>query len=125
MFDIDIERNFSAAHTLVGYKGDCSNLHGHNWLVQATIRTEFLDEIGIAVDFKKLKKEVETILEEFDHTCINEHSEFKEKNPTSENLAFVIANALSDKMNTDTIKVYKVRVCESPNSGATYYPQGV
>ncbi len=52
MFEIDITRDFSAAHRLSGYQGDCSNLHGHNWTVMAVVQANELDEIGIAVILK-------------------------------------------------------------------------
>ena len=29
-----IERNFSSAHQLRGYKGKCENLHGHNYKIE-------------------------------------------------------------------------------------------
>ncbi|PYS96098.1 MAG: 6-carboxytetrahydropterin synthase QueD, partial [Acidobacteria bacterium] len=29
MFEVMIERNFSSAHQLRGYRGKCENLHGH------------------------------------------------------------------------------------------------
>ena len=45
MFELDITRDFSAAHRLVGYNGLCSALHGHNWTVQVFIRAAKLDEI--------------------------------------------------------------------------------
>lgn len=121
MFELDIRREFSAAHSLRGYNGNCSNLHGHNWVVQIFICSEELDKVGIAMDFKLLKKELDVILEGLDHKNLNEHSAFKEKNPTSENLAMFIYRELASKINTESIRVSKVRVCESSNSGASYY----
>lgn len=121
MFEIDITRSFSAAHCLRGYQGDCSSLHGHNWTVQAVIQAKKLDQIGIAVDFKKLKKELDSILDVFDHTNISEHDAFKDINPTSEIIAKVIFELLSAKMNDGNVAVIRIRVCESPGSGATYY----
>ncbi len=121
MFELDIRREFSAAHSLRGYNGNCSNLHGHNWVVQIFIRSEKLDDVGIAMDFKILKKELDVILEGLDHKNLNEHPTFREKNPTSENLAMFIFRELSSKINTENIRVSKVRVCESANSGASYF----
>ncbi len=121
MFEIDITRSFSAAHCLQGYKGDCSALHGHNWTVQAVLNAEKLDQIGIAVDFKKLKQEMDAILDDYDHTNISELDEFKSINPTSEIIAQVIYRKLSAKMNDNNVKVARIRVCESPASGATYF----
>jgi 6-pyruvoyltetrahydropterin/6-carboxytetrahydropterin synthase len=121
MFEIDITREFSAAHYLRGYQGDCSALHGHNWTVQAIVKSPTLDEIGIALDFRKLKAELDDILDEFDHTNVSDHEAFTELNPTSEVLAMVIYEKLSERLNDGCIKVDRVRVCESPGSGATYY----
>ena len=120
MFEIDIERDFSAAHYLRGYNGDCSSLHGHNWVVQAYAQADGLDEIGIALDFRSLKREIDDILSKLDHVCLNEFEPFKNMNPTSENLAKYIFEELSGRLNSDSVKVSKVRVCESPGSGATY-----
>ena len=121
MFELDICKEFSAAHSLKGYPGNCSSLHGHNWKVQVFVRSGALDGIGIALDFKTLKKELDAILAGLDHKYLNEHEAFRTKNPTSENLAMFIYQTLSAKINTETVRVSKVRVCESANSGATYF----
>ena len=121
MFEIDITRSFSAAHCLQGYEGNCSALHGHNWTVQAVIQADKLDRIGIAVDFKKLKAELDAILSRFDHTNISELEDFKTVNPTSEIIAQVVYRKLSKQMNDGNVKVARVKVCESPASGATYF----
>ncbi len=121
MFEIDIERSFSAAHYLRGYRGNCSTIHGHNWTVRAVVRAKKLDSIGIAVDFKQLKRELDTILAEFDHTDISNHPEFANCNPTSENLAMVIFRRLATRINNEDVAVARIRICESPGSGATYF----
>lgn len=121
MFELDITREFSAAHSLKGYSGDCALLHGHNWTVQVFIRSNELDTVGIAFDFKLLKKELNSILEELDHKFLNELPIFEDKNPTSENLARYIYKRLAATINDERVKLSKVRVCESPSSGATYF----
>ena len=121
MFEIDITRSFSAAHCLRGYQGECAALHGHNWTVQAVLRVKELDEIGIAVDFKKLKRELDAILDDLDHTNISDYPAFAELNPTSEVIAKTIYEILSPKINDVNVKLHRIRVCESPSSGATYF----
>lgn len=125
MFEIDIQKEFSAAHQLRGYDGNCANLHGHNWTVQVFIRAHALDSIGIALDFKKLKQVVNEVLDTLDHHNLSELPQFKEHNPTSEYLACYICNEISQRVNDDRIRVNRVRVCESPTSGATYFPDEV
>ncbi len=121
MFEIETVRSFSAAHQLRGYQGDCSALHGHSWKVKVVLQASQLDEIGIAVDFRKLKAVMDEVLAEFDHTNIAEIERFREVNPTSENLAMNIYHLVSGRMNSDTVKVARVTVSESPDTSATYY----
>lgn len=121
MFEIEIERCFSAAHQLRGYNGDCSNLHGHNYRITVTVRSNELDRIGIALDFRKLKQELDALLEEYDHRNLSELPEFQELNPTSEVLARTIYRRMGERMNGGPIRVWKVRVGESDSSAVTYF----
>ena len=105
MFELDIHREFSAAHALRGYNGDCANFHGHNWTVQVFIQSEKLDRIGIAMDFKVLKKALDAVLTELDHKNLNEHPHFKDHNPTSENLAMYIYRRLAPAVNSPGVKL--------------------
>lgn len=121
MYEIDITRDFSAAHKLKGYKGNCASLHGHNWTVTVTVKSEKLDKIGIAVDFRKLKTELDTVLAKLDHSNLNDMSIICSPNPTSECIAKFIYDRLSAKLNDNRVKVSKVRVAESKDTGASYY----
>ena len=121
MFELDVEREFSSAHNLKGYNGNCSEKHGHNWGVQVFVRSKSLDEIGIAVDFKALKRELDAILLELDHKDLNTIPPFDKINPTSENIARIIYCELGKRLNDDRVKVTKVSVEESPGSRASYF----
>ena len=122
MFELDITRDFSAAHRLAGYNGLCSALHGHNWTVQVFIRAKQLDEIGIAADFTVIKRELTAILSGYDHKYLNELPDFQGINPTSENIARILYEKLAPAVNGPGVWLDRVRVCESPTSGATYIP---
>ena len=56
MYRLKIIDSFSAAHQLLGYAGNCESLHGHNWKVEVQVRGEQLNDIGILIDFKELKR---------------------------------------------------------------------
>ena len=83
--------------------------------------TNSLDEIGIAVDFKALKRELDAILMELDHKDLNTIPPFDKINPTSENIAKTIFDRLASKLNDNRIKVHKVRISENKSSGASYF----
>jgi 6-pyruvoyltetrahydropterin/6-carboxytetrahydropterin synthase len=123
MFDIEIRRTFSAAHQLKGYDGDCKNLHGHNYNVIAVVRTNVLNDIGIALDFKKLKAALDEILDGYDHKNLSELPEYSEVNPTSEVMSRNIYHRLSSMLNDGTIKVYSIRIEESAGSACTYFEE--
>jgi len=121
MYEVMIQEEFSAAHALRGYRGKCENLHGHNWKVEVYVRGERLDETGMLVDFKDVKEATREVMRYLDHFNLNELKPFdKELNPSSEHLAGFILHKVAERINDDSVKVYKVRVWETPSTSATY-----
>jgi 6-pyruvoyltetrahydropterin/6-carboxytetrahydropterin synthase len=120
MFEIEIDRTFSAAHQLKGYDGDCRNMHGHNYVVTVTVVADKLNEIGIALDFKLLKAAVDKVIGPYDHHNLSEMDEFKAVNPTSEILARTIYRKLAAELSNDGVKVSKVSIAESAASRIIY-----
>lgn len=122
MFELSIKNDFGAAHRIVGYPGKCNNLHGHNWTVETVVRGKKLDELGMLVDFKKLKAALKEILEELDHHYLNELAPFTKMNPSAENIASYIFHKLSEHVALkDKCHVYCVKVLETEKSAAAYY----
>ncbi|HEX8775213.1 MAG TPA: 6-carboxytetrahydropterin synthase QueD [Pyrinomonadaceae bacterium] len=120
-FEVMIERNFSSAHQLRGYKGKCENLHGHNYRVEIYARGRELDNIGLLVDFGELKDAADEVVQYLDHRNINELAPFDEElNPSAENLARYILERVAARVGDDRVRVYKVRCFETPTSVATY-----
>lgn len=117
MYEISIEDSFDAAHSLRDYNGSCRNLHGHTYKVIARFRYSQLDEIGMALDFRKAKEALRSVLAHFDHTYINELPEFSAQNPTAENVARVIYEKLKQK----EPQLFSVSVWETATSCVTYF----
>jgi 6-pyruvoyltetrahydropterin/6-carboxytetrahydropterin synthase len=116
MYEIKVKSNFSAAHNLRNYRGKCENLHGHNWNIEAVFAYKSLSKDGMAVDFKEAKSLLESVLEKFDHSYLNETSVFKKLNPTSENMAKLIYDGIKKKNK----HVSAVSVWENDTSCASY-----
>ncbi len=121
VFEVYVKTHFSAAHRLEGYPGDCARTHGHNWVVEAYVRCSELNEIGIGMDFTDIKRALKEVLFGLDHFELNELEPFQTINPTSENIARYIHQELSRKLNCDTVRVSKIKVCETPGAGAYYW----
>ncbi|OPY88066.1 MAG: 6-carboxy-5,6,7,8-tetrahydropterin synthase [Syntrophus sp. PtaU1.Bin208] len=120
IFEISVEEHFSAAHALRDYPGNCEHLHGHNWAVRVSVECRELNEIGIGIDFREVKESVREALHRLDHINLNELSPFQDINPSSENIARYLYEELSRKLNTEKVRVARVRVSETPTSSATY-----
>ncbi len=121
MFDIFIKTHFSGGHHLRDYPGNCEKPHGHNWKVKVTVRAQKLDKLGMGIDFKVLKKEVNKVVDELDHCNLNEHPAFQQCNPSSEHITRFLFKELALGLNTGRYALYSVEVHETDTSGVIYY----
>lgn len=103
---------FNAAHRLfrpdwtdeknVEIFGKCSNpnFHGHNYVLEVILDGEIDPETGYVIDLKIVKDAIKSEIDErFDHRNLNlDCPEFKDLNPTAENIAVVVWNLLRAKL---------------------------
>ncbi|NVM26049.1 MAG: 6-carboxytetrahydropterin synthase QueD [Desulfobacterales bacterium] len=120
MYELTVIRQFSAAHQLREFRGNCERLHGHNWKVEVSLTGEELNDAGLLIDFKEVKEATDRTLGELDHSFLNELPHFRDQNPSSENIAAYIFEKLSTTLNNNRIKVIKVTAWESDSARASY-----
>jgi 6-pyruvoyltetrahydropterin/6-carboxytetrahydropterin synthase len=124
MFEVSVDADFAAAHSLRGYQGKCESLHGHNYRVRLVVSGEQLDKIGLLQDFTVLKKALRSVANHLDHKHLNDLPPFDTVNPSAENLARYIydetAKLLAGQMNGAAIA--SVTVWETETASATYRP---
>ena len=122
--------HFNAAHRLyrkdwdddtnLEVFGKCSNpnYHGHNYELIVSVTGNIDPETGFVMDLKILKDLIRIEVEDaFDHKNLNvEVEEFKDLNPTAENILVVIWNKLRKQIEKNTIwrlRCMKLRVIMS------------
>ena len=120
MFKLIVKKEFSSAHILHGHPGNCKRMHGHNWLVEAEVEVDNTNEIGMVIDFKDIKNNLKEIISSLDHQFLNDLEPFINENPTAENISKYIYKELSNNINTDNIKVSKIKLWETSNAAVTY-----
>ena len=102
--------------------GKCSNpnYHGHNYELIVSVTGNINTETGFVIDLKTLKQLIKIEVEDaFDHKNFNiEVPEFKDLNPTAENIAVVIYNKIKPKLNTE-LEV-EITLFETPRNFVTY-----
>jgi 6-pyruvoyltetrahydropterin/6-carboxytetrahydropterin synthase len=121
MYEVSVESHFDAAHYLQGYKGKCENLHGHRYKVIVSISKDLVNNIGLAYDFADLKRQLNEVLDQFDHKCLNDLEPFDKINPSAENIARTIYERLNLKLKSE-VTLKNTQVWESPENCVTYYP---
>src|ERR1041385_5139423 len=108
------KEHFNAAHRLnnpaldeatnVKLFGKCNNpnFHGHNYDLVVKVVGVPDPETGYLIDLKMLSDLIkENVLQKFDHKNLNlDTLEFKDLNPTAENIAIVIYNILRKKIDS-------------------------
>jgi 6-pyruvoyltetrahydropterin/6-carboxytetrahydropterin synthase len=120
MYTISVEQHFDAAHALRGYQGKCEALHGHRFRVVVRVKASKLDNIGLAYDFIELKGKLKAVLEQFDHSLLNDVPPFDKLNPSSENIASTIYGEMKSALKEAPVIIDSVEVWESPESGVEY-----
>jgi 6-pyruvoyltetrahydropterin/6-carboxytetrahydropterin synthase len=120
MYELTVITQFAAAHQLRKFRGKCEKLHGHNWRIEVSLTGEKLNDAGLLIDFEEIKEATDRILEELDHSFLNELPKFKDQNPSSENIAAYIFEKLGSTLNDNQIKVTKVTAWESDSARASY-----
>ena len=116
MYFLKSEFSFDSAHFLYGYEGKCSNIHGHRWKVEVTV-----------------KNALSVIAEHYDHSLIYEKNTLKNDTmeclkrdgfrlvelpfrPTAENLARHFFMIIKER----GFRPHNVTVYETPNNCAMY-----
>jgi 6-pyruvoyltetrahydropterin/6-carboxytetrahydropterin synthase len=121
MYELKITDQFAAAHQLRGIEGGCENLHGHNWKIEVTVAGSKLGHDGLLIDFRQIKRETKNMLDELDHKFLNDLKMFKDMEPSSENIARHIFESLSQRLDTEDVKISRVTAWESDSACATYW----
>jgi 6-pyruvoyltetrahydropterin/6-carboxytetrahydropterin synthase len=120
MYEVTIRKSFSAAHLLKEIGGKCEALHGHNFLVEVSVAAESLNEEGLLIDFRIVKRWTEEVLDQLDHKYLNELDYFRNMNPSSEQIARFVYDRIGEKARQANVHPMRVTVWESENSCVSY-----
>ena len=96
------------------------NYHGHNYSLEVKVVGEINPVTGYVIDLKILKDIIrEEVEERFDHKNLNlDTKEFKNLNPTVENIAVVIYDLIRAKL--DVKFDLQIRLYETPRNFVEY-----
>ena len=98
MFSVSIRDHMMIAHSLHGEVfGPAQRMHGATYVVDATFRRATLDADGIVVDIGRASEVLREVVGELGYRNLDEAAELAGMNTTTEALAQVIADRLTDR----------------------------
>jgi len=135
--NLTLRTHFAAAHRLARPElsqeeneriyGKCARPHGHghNYLVDVTVRGSIDPRTGMVCDLAALQSLLDDlVVEPFDHTFLNKDvPHFSTCVPTAENIALHIADRLASPVQAIGAHLHKVRLQESPNNAAEVFAE--
>jgi len=130
---------FETAHAIHQYLGSCKNIHGHSYELHVTVKAkeckeDYLEGLGIILDFKELKELVQTrVVKVLDHKLllskpylIANKMEFTpdelfvfDVEPTAENILIFARNQIQASLPED-IKLHSLKLWETRDSYAEW-----
>jgi 6-pyruvoyltetrahydropterin/6-carboxytetrahydropterin synthase len=131
MYSVTREISFCYGHRLLDYEGKCRHLHGHNGKAVITLAANGLDELGMVMDFSRLKRVVGGWIDDtLDHKMLLHKDDpvlpflqtkgepvfVLDVNPTAENIAQLIFDYTAQQ----GFPVVEVRLWETDTCYASY-----
>lgn len=144
MYAVKTKVSFEAAHRLYNvdtYSSECrDNLHGHSYKVEVLVGVNDLNNAGMVIDFKLLKKIIKDLIEDkYDHSCILRNNDpiakvvkenckkviIVDNSPTAEWMAKEFYEMIQSRINTfsSDLHVISVGVQETENNIGYYLPE--
>lgn len=118
MFELSVQRVFSAAHALM-LGGRRETVHGHDWRLTVVVAGKGLDADGLLCDFHALEAAVDEVIAPFHNANLNEVEPFTRINPSAERVAQHIAQQLAGAIPRG-VSLARVSVTEAPGCEATF-----
>jgi 6-pyruvoyltetrahydropterin/6-carboxytetrahydropterin synthase len=99
--------------------GRLTTPHGHNYLLDVTVQGDIDPRTGMVIDLSELKRVVgETVVDRFEHADLNVDPLFRDRVPTTENIALAVWDLLVAKLGGD--RLASVRVWEDATLWVDY-----
>lgn len=123
MLTVSVETRFWASHRLTLPGGSKEAVHSHNWSVTAEVGRDRLNDMGLVMDFHRLKAMLDNIVAEFDNMTLDSIDYFRPINSTAENVAKYIFEKLQLKLpkdvNLEAVRVTEELGCSAKFTGST------
>lgn len=121
MYKLAVKKDFIAQHFLFGGDWGAENQkHSHHYRLEIQLTGKDLDSHGFVVDVMKVNEHLEELITRFRDKTLNDLPEFKDINPSIENLARISYQTLHRSMHEDVALTFKVKIWEDEIAWVVY-----
>ncbi|MFH1184190.1 MAG: 6-carboxytetrahydropterin synthase [Chloroflexota bacterium] len=121
MYTLAVRRQFIARHALIGGDWGRENLpNSHRYLVELQLGGTQLDQHGFLVDIVDVERHLDALVDHYSERLLNELPEFEGLNPSLEHFARMLALALDEGIERNSITSLKVVLWEDESAWAAY-----
>jgi len=121
MYKLNIKRDFVAQHYLtVPNSGAENEWHSHHFEVEVRLEGRTLNEHGYLVDIVDLEEVLESLIDRYRDSTLNDLPEFDGLNPSIEHFSRIFWTKLNAQLPTDEFDGMTVRIWEDDTAWASY-----
>ena len=118
-YSVTVRRELIAQHYLVGGDfGRENDLNSHRYRIEARYEGQDLDEHGFLVDIDDVQRRLDGVVERYRDCTLNDFAEFAGLNPSVENFARILSDALV--VDRPNLSALEVTVWEDDDAAAAY-----
>ena len=121
MYAVAVQRDFIANHFLTGGDwGPENEAHAHHYVVEIRVSGRELDDHGYVVDICEIEAVIEELVNRYRDQMLNRLAEFDGLNPSLEHFARIMADSISEKIQTRNLTSLTVKIWENDIAWAAY-----
>jgi len=121
MYTVSVRRPFIAQHFLtVPDPGPEGQLHSHQFTAVVEFEGETLDEHGYLVDIDAINEALDSVVETYAETTLNDQPAFEGLNPSVEHFSRIVCEHVVETAAPTTPDRIRVRLWEDDEAFASY-----
>jgi 6-pyruvoyltetrahydropterin/6-carboxytetrahydropterin synthase len=121
MYKLAVKKDFIAQHFLTGGDwGSENQKHSHHYQLEIQLMGKDLDNHGFVVDIVKINEHLEKLISSYRDKTLNDLTEFRDINPSIENLARISYQTFYRLIQGTEIRALKVKVWEDNIAWVSY-----
>ena len=114
LYTVAVKRDFVAQHFLIGGDwGPENGWHSHHYVVELQLEGDKLDQHGYLVDIVDIEAQLDSLVAYYKDKTLNDLPEFAGLNPSIEHFSRILAVALAERIQAETLTGLLVKIWEN------------